>query len=93
MKKTISFIRIAILLALGAVSYMLLFGKEQNDNGALWALYFVVDKALGIGSFLLIGILYKHWSKVDPWLKAYERFCDDVMEKENPVYLDHKNED
>lgn len=85
--KTISVIRIAILFVLGSVATILLFGEEQDEN--VWAFFFhvIVDKGLGIGLCFYIGRLYKRWSKVDPWLKAYDKMCDEVMDNPKPSQL------
>ncbi len=93
MNKTISFIRMAILFALGMAACLLVFGEEQDDNLPAWAFRFIIDKALGIGLCFYIGRLYKRWSKIDPWLIAYDKMCDEVMEKPNPMYLDNDKED
>ena len=77
MNKTISVIRIAILFILSGLAFIFIFGEEQDEN--VWAFFFhvIVDKALGIGLCFYIGRLYKRWSKVDPWLKAYDKMCDE----------------
>lgn len=87
MNKAISIIRISILVALSCIAIILIFGEEQDEN--LWAFFFhvLVDKGLGIGLCFYIGRLYKRWSKVDPWLKAYDKMCDEVMDNPNPSQL------
>lgn len=77
MNKTISVIRIAILFILSGLAFIFIFGEEQDEN--VWAFFFhvIVDKCLGIGLCFYIGRLYKRWSKVDPWLKAYDKMCDE----------------
>lgn len=87
MNKTISIIRIAILLALGMFAILFIFGEEQNANLLTWMLRVIVDKALGFGAVILITRLYKRWSKVDPWFIAYDKMCDEVMDKSNPTQL------
>lgn len=93
MNKTISIIRIAILFALACIAAILLFGEEQDENLFAFFLHVIVDKALGIALCYYIARLYKRWSKVDPWLIAYDKMCDEVMEKPNPMYLDNDKED
>lgn len=93
MNKTISIIRIAILFALGMVASLFIFGEEQDENLLTWTFHFIVDKAVGFGTMFLIARLYKRWCKVDPWFMAYEKMCDEVMEKPNPMYLGKDNED
>lgn len=88
MNKTISVIRIAILFILSGLAFIFIFGEEQDEN--VWAFFFfhvIVDKGLGIGLCFYIGLLYKRWRKVDPWLKAYDKMCDEVMDKPNPSQL------
>lgn len=92
MNKTISIIRIAILFALGMVAFFLTLGEEQDANLLHWTLRFIADKAIGIGSIFLIAQLYKRWSKVDPWLIAYEKMCDEVMEKPNPMCINDRED-
>lgn len=87
MNKTISIIRIATLLALGMFAILFIFGEEQNANLLTWMLRVIVDKALGFGAVILIARLYKRWSKVDPWFIAYDKMCDEVMDKPNPTQL------
>lgn len=88
MNKTISIIRIAILFALGMVASLLIFGEEQDENLLIWTFRFIVDKVVGFGTMFLIARLYKRWSKVDPWLMAYEKMlCNEVMKKPNPMCI------
>lgn len=87
MNKTISIIRIAILFALGMVAFLLIFGEEQDENLLTWTFRFIVDKAFGIGTIFIIARLYKRWSKIDPWLIAYDKMCEEVMEKPNPMCI------
>lgn len=87
MNKTISIIRIAILFSLGMVAFLLIFGEEQDADLLSWTFRFVIDKTIGIGTVFLIARLYKRWSKVDPWLKAYDKMCDEVMDNPNPSQL------
>lgn len=93
MNKTISLIRIAILFALGIAALLLIFGEEQDENLIALFLHIIVDKAFGIGLCFYIGRLYKRWSKVDPWLMAYDKMCDEAMEKPNSMCLDNDKED
>lgn len=82
MIKTISIIRIAILLALGCVAFIFLFGEEQDESLSAFYLHFIFDKALAAALICHIALLYKRWRKVDPWLKAYDRMCGEVMDQE-----------
>lgn len=71
MTKLISIARILALLSLVLFAIVFVLGEEQGDTA--WALSrIVIDKALGIGACILIGRLYKCWSKTDPWIMAYD---------------------
>ena len=59
MNKTISIIRIIILLTLGMFAMLFLLGEEQDANLLTWTLRFICDKALAIGAIFLIARLYK----------------------------------
>lgn len=85
MNKTISIIRIAILVVVGCLAILFLFGEEQDENVLAFLFHAIVDKTLGIALFFLGGRLYKRWSKVDPWIKAYDKMIDEVMDKPNPT--------
>lgn len=87
MNKTISIIRISILFALGGIAMAFIFGNEMNTPLSFWALHFIADKAIGIGIGCYVGHLYKRWSKFDPWLKAYDKMCAEIMDKSNPSQL------
>lgn len=87
MNKTISILRIATLFALGMVAFLLILGTNQDASLLAESLRFIIDKGVGLGIILLIARLYKRWSKVDPWLKAYDNMCDEVMDNPNPSQL------
>lgn len=87
MNKTISIIRIAILFVFGFFAMIFLFGEEQDESVFDFCLHVLVDKALAIAMCYYIARLYKRWSKVDPWLKAYDKMCDEVIDNPNPSQL------
>lgn len=87
MNKTVSIIRIAILFVLFGLAVILLFGEEQDESLVFFFLHMVMDKAMAFALFYSIGRLYKRWSKLDPWIKAYAKMCDDVMDNPNPSKL------
>lgn len=87
MNKTISLIRIAILLVIGSIAIVFIFCEEQDETIFDFLFHVLVDKLLGIGLIIYTGCLYKRWRKVDPWLKAYEKMIDDVMDKPNPTQM------
>lgn len=93
MNKTISIIRICILFVLSGLATIFIFGEEQDENTLAFLRHVMVDKALGIALCYYIARLYKRWSKVDPWLMAYDKMRDEVMEKPNPMCLDNDKED
>lgn len=84
MNKTISIIRLAILFALGFFAIILLFGEEQDENMWAFTLHMIADKTLALTLFYGIGRLYNRWSKIDPWIMACDKLCDDIMDNPNP---------
>lgn len=90
MNKIKSLIRIAVLFTLGIVAIALLFGEEQTTDNANWFIHFVFDKSLSFGLIYCCVRLYKRWSKVDPWLMAYDEMCDEAMKKPNPIRHNNK---
>lgn len=87
MNKTLSLIRITILLVLSIIAVTCLLGNELTGNPVIWLLLFVVSKTIAIGACLAIARLYRRWSKIDPWFIAYDRMCDEVMDSSNPAKL------
>lgn len=87
MNKTISVIRIAMLFILSGLAFMLIFGEEQDEALSSFIFNVIVDKGMGIGLCFIVGLLYRGWSRVDPWLKAYDKMCDEVMDNPNPSQL------
>lgn len=63
MDKTISAIRMAILVVLGYFALNLIFGEEQAETKTFTAFAFLVlfDKSLGIALVCLINYLYERW--------------------------------
>lgn len=84
MSKTISVIRISILFSLLGFGTLFLLGEETDKN---YLIHIIIDKTLGITAFAYAYRLYKRWNKVDPWLKAYDKMCDKVMDTPNPTQL------
>lgn len=87
MNKTISIIRLSILFILSSIALIFLFVEEQDENMLTFFLHILFDKAFAFALFYYVGRLYKRWSKVDPWLKAYDKMCDEVMDNPNPTQL------
>lgn len=87
MNKTISLIRIAILLVIGSIATVLIFCEEQDETIFDFLFHVLVDKVLGVAFIFYAGRLYKRWSKVDPWIKDYNKKLDEVMDKPNPTQM------
>lgn len=86
MNKTISILRIAVLISLGLFAFLFLFVEEQDESTVGFILHFLLDKSLAILAILAMVVLYKRWLKEDEWLQAYDKFSD-VEDAPNPVYL------
>lgn len=80
MNKTISIIRLAVLLIICGLSLLLIFGEENDTDINAWMLHFVVDKAIGLAGIGLAVCLYRHWAKTDPGFSAYDEMCDEALE-------------
>lgn len=85
MNKTISIIRIAILATVCCLAILFLFGEEQDENVLAFFFHAIVDKAIAFALFFWFARLYKRWSKVDPWIEAYDKMVEEVMDKPNPT--------
>ena len=85
MSKTISIIRIAILLALGVSAAFLIFCEEQQSDFSEWLLQVLIDKTIGIAAASIAVGLYKRWIKTDPWLITYDRFFSEQTDNSNPL--------
>lgn len=92
MKKAISFIRVMVLIDLGLLAMAFILGGEVDELLSAWTLRLILDKALGLVFIYAIICLYKRWSKIDPWLKAYDRMCREVMSAPNPMYMRNDTE-
>ncbi len=79
MNKTISIFRIVTLFILSGIALILLLCEETDETPSAFILHLFIDKALAIGLFFYVGNLYKRWSRIDPWIKAYDRMFDDVI--------------
>lgn len=87
MKQIKSIIRIIILFALCGFGMILVGSVEQDNSVIAFSFRILMDKALGITAFIYMHRLYKRWSKIDPWLIAYNKMCKDVMEAPNPCQI------
>ena len=88
MTKSISIIRIAVLLGLAAAGMLLYFTEEHDTATLAFCLHVVLDKALAIISIFVCIRLYKIWRRTDPWISAYDKWCDDP-----DTYLNDRKED
>ncbi len=87
MKKTISIIRIATLLAICAAALVFIFCEDQDEDFAACLLHFCLNKTFGVIAFILVCLLSSRWDKSDPWIKAYDQMCDDTTDNPNPLSL------
>lgn len=92
MKKAISILRIAILALMGSVGTLFLFGEEQDDTILSFCLHFLFDKVLALALLAAMFMLFAHWSKTDPLLKAIDKWCDDADEAPNPIRMEENND-
>lgn len=89
MNKLLSVIRMSVLFILFSVAVVFLFTEEQDESLFSFTIHLIMDKAFAFVLFYYVGRLYKRWSKVDPWLKAYDRMCNDATD--NPTPLNSKS--
>ncbi len=75
MKKAISIIRITILVIMGGVGTILLFGEEQEDAILSFLLHVLIDKMIGLALVVATCMLFRRWRKLDNWLKAIDEWC------------------
>lgn len=89
MNKSISIIRIGILISLFSVGLLFLMGEEP-DTASVLQIFF--NKGFALACLYWMGKLYGRWSKVDPIIKAYDKWSDDVMDAPNPMYIGDSEE-
>lgn len=92
MNKTISLLRAFILVALCAVSLLLIMNIENDESALVFALHAVFDKGLGILGFYIFHLLYTRWSKIDPWISACDKYCKKGMDAPNPFRAKDDND-
>lgn len=92
MNKSVSILRIVILLALTSLAMLFLFGEEKY-TGTCTLLQIVIDKGLAIIACILIGRLYRRWRRIDPLLIAYDKMCGIKSDDFNSANIDKDNED
>lgn len=62
MNKTISIIRIAILVALCAIAFLFLFCEEQDQTMSAFILHVIADKAIAVAIILYVIRLHRRWN-------------------------------
>lgn len=77
MKKAISTIRIATLVAMGGIGILMLLGAEQDETILEYILHFMFDKVIGIVLIAWAVALAVKWCKADEWLSAYVKWCNE----------------
>ena len=87
MNKTISTIRISILIALSLVAVVGIFSEPTAEADGAWFLDFFLSKGIGTAACYGVYKLYTKWSKTDKWLKAYDKMCSEVCDAPSPMHL------
>lgn len=82
MNKAVSILRILVLLVLLSVAFLLLLGEEKDEGLTAFIFHFIIDKGLAFLAGYATYRLYKRWSKVDPWIMAYDQMCERDSDKE-----------
>lgn len=83
MKKAISIIRICILLTVGCIAILFIFGEEQNESIFGFFFRFIIDKLVGIVLLVLTFMLYEHWSRHDRWIHIAAHWLDEIVSEED----------
>lgn len=91
MKFTESLIRIAILIALLSVSLLLILNIEDDKSTWDFTVHVILDKSFGILGFYIFHLLYTKWSKIDPWIKAYDKYSKKGLNTPNPMRKQDKD--
>lgn len=78
--------RIATIFGLSFVA-MIGICSEPLETSPTWTMDFLTAKAIGAAAIYAVAKLWQRWRKTDEWLKAYERKCDEVCNKPNPMYI------
>ena len=81
MNTTISLIRIAILVTLSLVAFLLIFGEEQDTTTLAFGLHVLFDKTIGVLCILGFAHLYQNWCKHDKWIARFDAWNAKGIEK------------
>lgn len=92
MNKSISLIRIAILVVLFSVSIILIINIENDEPIWKFVIHAILDKGLGFLGLYIFHLLYSQWSKIDPWIAAYDKYCKKGMDAPNPLRAEKDND-
>lgn len=84
MKKAISIIRICILLTVGCIATLFIFGEEQSDTVLGFFFRLIIDKLVGIVLLVLTFMLYEHWSHCDRWIHIAAHWLDHLASEDEP---------
>ena len=87
MNKTISIIRIAILFSLGMVAFLLIFGEEQDADLLFMDFPLCHRQNYWHRHRLSHRPALQALEQDRPWFIAYDKMCDEVMDKPNPTQL------
>ena len=85
-----SIVRITMIVAAAAVGTFGLMATLYDDSPRL-----ITDLcylALAAGGWGIARLLYAKWSKIDKWLAAYDRSCDEALDATNPIYIDEEDD-
>ena len=86
MKKSISIIRILLLLTLFTVGLFYLFANPIDDSPT-WTSDLILSKCIGFITLWLFNRLYERWKIVDRFIRAFDRWNNKGMENPNPMYV------
>lgn len=87
----LSFIRIAILVILMGASLLLIINIEDDESTLAFVLHALFDKGFGFLGFYIFHLLYTKWSKIDPWIKAYDKYSKKGLDAPNPMCKQNKD--
>lgn len=86
-----SIIRITLIVAAASVGTLGLMAVPYDDSPT-WFTDFFLSKAIAAAGWYAAWLLYAKWSKVDKWLEAYDKSCEEALNAPNPLYIDEEDE-
>lgn len=81
-----SVMRIGCLLVIFGVALLALMGNPLDDD-PWWFEKFLISKTIAAAGFYISFRLYDRWKKIDKWIKAYDKSCEEALEAPNPLYI------